>query len=128
MATQTTPFRPGQTVRFAKPVSDAETALRFVVVELRGDRVLVEHALMGGPMVGQTVYALSDICTVSELETALTYREAINNADTIEQLRIICTDMIGNPSLCDDEENARFDMLDYIDEWIGDIQRRNAAV
>ena len=126
MSTQTTPFRPGQTVRFANPQDADETALLFVVVESRGDRVLVEHALMGGPMVGQTVYALSDLTALSELETAWVYREAINNADTIEQLRVICTDMIGNASLCDDEENARFDMLDYTDEWIGDIQRREA--
>lgn len=63
---------------------------------------------------------------MSELQQALAYREVINNADTIDDLIDICTDMIGNASLCDDEINARIDMLDYTDEWIGDIQRREA--
>lgn len=36
------PLAVGQTVKFANPLSDDERDERFTVVELRGDRVLVE--------------------------------------------------------------------------------------
>ena len=52
----------GNLVRFANPLTTAEQSERFVVLEMRGDRVLVEFVC---PMTIRPtfVYLLSDITT-----------------------------------------------------------------
>ena len=50
----------GQQVKFAAPMTDDEAAERFTVVELRGERVLVEF-ICDMPLRPQFVYLAADL-------------------------------------------------------------------
>ncbi len=50
----------GDVVKYAKPANAAEAALLFVVIEDRGDRLLVEALGTGLPIPGQTCFATSE--------------------------------------------------------------------
>jgi len=51
----------GAIVKFAEPQSDDETAERFVVKELRGERVLVEDIQSSAAIKPTFVYMLNDM-------------------------------------------------------------------
>ena len=54
------PLAVGQTIKFANPLSDDKRDERFTVVELRGDRVLVEF-ICDMRIKPQSVYLASDL-------------------------------------------------------------------
>ena len=58
------PLRVGDEVMFARPLTDDERIERFVVVELRGDRVLVSMKESGMSIVPTFVYLQADLTTV----------------------------------------------------------------
>ena len=66
-------MQPGDTVRFRDPCDD-ERGLRFVVVEPRGDRVMVRHADSPMSIKPTFVYRVADLeriaCYVSQQVTA----------------------------------------------------------
>jgi hypothetical protein len=57
----TTALVAGDVVKFAQPMSDAEQIQRFVVVELRGPRVLVQDLVTDMAIKPQAVYLASDL-------------------------------------------------------------------
>jgi hypothetical protein len=57
---QSTALQPWQAVKFAEPQTADEESERFVVVELRGDRVLVESDC-GVPIRPQFVYSCAEL-------------------------------------------------------------------
>ena len=54
----------GDEVKFSRPLTDDERIERFVVVELRGDRVLVAMKESGMSIVPTFVYLQADLTTV----------------------------------------------------------------
>ena len=54
----------GDEVKFSRPLTDDERIDRFMVVELRGDRVLVAMKESGMSIVPTFVYLQADLTTV----------------------------------------------------------------
>lgn len=56
----------GQTVKFANPQNAEEQAERFVVIEIRGDRALLEYitGFNGWSIKPQVVYEVSELLAV----------------------------------------------------------------
>lgn len=57
-------------VRYAKPVDAVEAALRFRVLELRGDRVLLELIGSGMPIAPTEVVALAEVVGAEDEDKA----------------------------------------------------------
>ena len=58
------PLNIGDEVKFSRPLTDDERIERFVVVELRGDRVLVAMKESGMAIVPTFVYLQADLKSV----------------------------------------------------------------
>ena len=58
------PLRVGDEVKFSRPLTDDERIERFMVVEFRGDRVLVAMKESGMTIVPTFVYLQADLKSV----------------------------------------------------------------
>lgn len=59
-------MRSAEMVRFREPVEAGEESVRFRVVELRGDRVLVELQDWTGKIVPTFAYLMSELSPIGE--------------------------------------------------------------
>lgn len=74
-----TMFKTGQIVTFKKPATLAERSEHFVVVEMRGERVLVQdaHADYIRTIPPQFVYLVSDMVAMPDLQETIALRISI---------------------------------------------------